>query len=79
MEAAFADFLRYCRLERRLAELTCSAYERDVRACLASLREQGVDDLATVRRPDLRPFLAEEARRRPATVLLTKPKPSPRR
>jgi site-specific recombinase XerD len=48
MEAALADFLRHCRLERRLAGLTCSAYERDVRACLAFLCQQGIDDLYTV-------------------------------
>ncbi len=29
-----ADFLRFCRSERRLAPMTCSAYERDVSACL---------------------------------------------
>jgi site-specific recombinase XerD len=66
MEAALADFLRHCRLERRLADLTSSAYERDVRACLAFLRAQGIDDLARVRPPDLRDFLAAEAERRPA-------------
>lgn len=66
MDSAPADFLRYCRLERRLADLTCSAYERDVRACLRFLREQGIDDLARVRPPDLRGFLAEEAKGRPA-------------
>jgi len=32
MEDAVAYFLRYCRLERQLADLTCSAYEREVRA-----------------------------------------------
>jgi site-specific recombinase XerD len=66
MEDALADFFRHCRLERRLADLTCSAYERDVRACLRFLREQGIDDLARVRPPNLRAFLAEEAKRRPA-------------
>jgi site-specific recombinase XerD len=66
MEAALADFLRHGRLERRLADLTCSAYERDVRACLAFLCQQGIDDLARVRPPDLRAFLAAEAERRPA-------------
>ena len=30
MDNEVADFLRYCRLERRLADLTCKAYERDV-------------------------------------------------
>jgi len=37
---ALSDFLIYCRVERRLAELTCKAYERDVRACLDFLRLQ---------------------------------------
>jgi hypothetical protein len=31
---ALSDFLLYCRIARRLADLTCKAYERDVRACL---------------------------------------------
>jgi site-specific recombinase XerD len=66
MENALSDFLHYCRLERRLADLTCSAYERDIRACLRFLRENRTDDLGLVRPPDLRAFLAEEAKRRPA-------------
>jgi site-specific recombinase XerC len=37
MRRELADFLDYCRLERRLAPLTCSAYERDVGACLTFL------------------------------------------
>src|SRR5205085_10989117 len=37
VENEFADFLHYCRVERRLAELTCKAYERDVKACLRFL------------------------------------------
>ncbi|MGH2669452.1 MAG: hypothetical protein ACRDH5_10145, partial [bacterium] len=44
MRRELAAFLDYCRLERRLAPLTCSAYERDVGACLAfamSLPEVG--------------------------------------
>jgi site-specific recombinase XerD len=32
MDTEVADFLTFCRVERRLAELTCRAYERDVRA-----------------------------------------------
>ena len=32
MDAEVADFLAFCRVERRLAELTCKAYERDVTA-----------------------------------------------
>ncbi|MGH2972717.1 MAG: site-specific integrase, partial [Gaiellaceae bacterium] len=63
---ALADFLTYCRLERRLAPLTCSAYERDIRACLGFLSLHGIRDLSVVRPPDLRAFLASEAERRPA-------------
>src|SRR5579884_1841189 len=66
MEDALQDFLTHCRLERRLAPLTCSAYERDVRACLRFLGECGASDLALVRPPDLRAFLAAELERRPA-------------
>jgi site-specific recombinase XerD len=61
-----ADFLRFCTSERRLAPLTCSAYERDVSACLDYLKGQGIDNLADVRVTHLRAFLAEEQRRRPA-------------
>ncbi len=60
------DFLHYCRVERRLAPLTCSAYERDVRACLNFLERHGVLSLAEVRAPQLRRFLADELTRRPA-------------
>jgi site-specific recombinase XerD len=63
---ALSDFVIFCRVERRLAELTCKAYERDVRACLDFLRRQGIAALAEVRTPDLRRFMAEEATRRPA-------------
>jgi site-specific recombinase XerD len=66
MQAEIDDFLRYCRLERRLAPLTCSAYERDVNACVCFLSDRGIDDLRDVRPPDLRAFLAAEAERRPA-------------
>jgi len=66
MDSEVADFLTFCRVERRLAELTCTAYERDVRACLRFLRERGTGDLSLVRPPDLRAFLADEATRRPA-------------
>ena len=48
MDNELADFLRSCQLERRLAEATCKAYERDVRACLAFLRETGIEELAAV-------------------------------
>jgi len=61
-----AHFLRFCRSERRLAPMTCSAYERDVSACLDYLHGEGIDDLAEVRVTHLRAFLAEEQKRRPA-------------
>jgi site-specific recombinase XerD len=60
-----ADFLRFCRSERRLAPMTCGAYERDVSACLDYLQGQGIG-LAEVKVTHLRAFLAEEQRRRPA-------------
>jgi site-specific recombinase XerD len=66
MDAEIADFLSYCRLERRLADLTCRAYERDVRACARFLADAGVQRWEEVRTPDLRRFLAREAERRPA-------------
>src|SRR5437016_5223700 len=66
MQQEVADFLHYCRIERRLADLTCAAYERDVKACVRFLNEHGIDDLRLVRAPDLRRFLAAEAERRPA-------------
>ena len=61
-----ADFLRFCASERRLAPTTCSAYERDVSACLDYLQGQGIDDLVEVKVTHLRAFLAEEQKRRPA-------------
>jgi site-specific recombinase XerD len=66
MQRALDDFLDYCRLERRLAPLTCSAYERDVRTCLAFLTKSGIGDLDAVGPADLRRFLTEEAHSRPA-------------
>jgi site-specific recombinase XerD len=63
---ALSDFLIFCRVERRLADLTCTAYERDVRACLDFLRSQGIAALAEVRTVDLRGFLAQESTHRPA-------------
>jgi site-specific recombinase XerD len=59
------DFLRFCRLERRLAPMTCSAYERDVSACLAYLQAEGIE-LAEVKVTHLRAFLASEHNTRPA-------------
>ena len=61
-----ADFLRFCRFERRLAPMTCSAYERDVLACLAYLQGEGIGELVEVKVTHLRAFLASEQNRRPA-------------
>jgi site-specific recombinase XerD len=66
MQSEVSDFLRYCRLERRLADLTCSAYERDVTACMRFLLAEGFSEWRPVRPPDLRGFLAAEAVTRPA-------------
>jgi site-specific recombinase XerD len=66
MDREVEAFVRFCRFERRLADLTCRAYERDVRACLKYLRGEGADSWSAVRPPDLRAFLADEAVRRPA-------------
>jgi hypothetical protein len=63
---ALSDVVIFCRIERRLADLTCKAYERDVRACLDFMRSQGISALIEIRTPDLRRFLAEEATHRPA-------------
>jgi site-specific recombinase XerD len=61
-----ADFLRFCRSERRLAPMTCSAYERDVSACMAYLQGEGIRDLGEVKVTHLRAFLADEHNTRPA-------------
>jgi site-specific recombinase XerD len=63
---ALSDFIIFCSVERRLADLTCKAYERDVRACIEFLRSHGIAALAEIRTPDLRRFLAQEATHRPA-------------
>ena len=63
---ALDDFVIFCRIERRLAELTCTAYERVVRNCVAFVRQRGIGALAEIRTRDLRAFLAEEATHRPA-------------
>jgi integrase/recombinase XerC len=60
------DFLRHCAIERRLAPLTCSAYERDMSACQAFLAGAGLASWNQVRPAHLRAFLTVEARRRPA-------------
>ena len=66
MEDDVADFLRFCAIERRLAPLTCRAYDRDVSACMGYLQGEGFEAWAAVRTTDLRRFLAVEAGRRPA-------------
>src|SRR5919201_3906386 len=66
MRRELADFLDYCRVERRLAPLTCSAYERDVGACIAFLEREGIVTVREVRPADLRRFLAAESIRRPS-------------
>jgi site-specific recombinase XerC len=38
MHRELAGLLNYCRVERRLAPLTCSAYERDVGTYIAALK-----------------------------------------
>jgi integrase/recombinase XerC len=45
-----ADFLAYRRIERRLAPLTCSAYERDVRTCIDFLEGEEIATVGEVRR-----------------------------
>jgi integrase/recombinase XerD len=66
MHQELADFLDYCQIERRLAPLTCSAYKRDVGACVAFLEREGIVAVSEVRPMHLRRFLAEESIRRPA-------------
>jgi site-specific recombinase XerD len=63
---ALSDFVIFCRVERRLTDSTCKAYERDTRACIEFLRGEGISALAEVRTADLRRFLAQEATHRPA-------------
>jgi site-specific recombinase XerC len=54
MENELADFLRFCGVERRLAPLTCKAYERDIRALFAVLRRAESSFFTWLRAPDLR-------------------------
>jgi site-specific recombinase XerD len=63
---ALSDFVIFCRVERRLTDSTCKAYERDARACIEFLRAQGISALAEVSTADLRRFLAQEVTHRPA-------------
>lgn len=57
MHRDLADFPDFCRLERRPAPLTCSAYERDVGALIAFLEREGITGTGEVRPADLRCFL----------------------
>jgi site-specific recombinase XerD len=66
MHRELTDFLAYCRIERRLAPITRSAYERDVGTCIAFLEREGIVTVGEVRPGDLRRFLAEESIRRPS-------------
>jgi site-specific recombinase XerD len=66
MDQELADFLDYCRIERRLAPLTCSAYARDVGTCIVFLKREGLVTVDEVRAPHLRRFLVEESIARPA-------------
>jgi site-specific recombinase XerD len=63
---ALSEFIIHCRVERRLSEHTCRAYERDVRACIEFLHDDGIAALQEIRTSDVRRFLAEEASHRPA-------------
>ena len=67
MRQELADFLDHCRIERRLAPLTCSAYERDVGTCVAFLEREGLVTVSEVRPAHLRRFLVDEAVRRPSS------------
>lgn len=60
------DFASYCAVERRLADLTCQAYLRDVGACRKFMEDNGISSWEAVRPADLRRFLAAEAEYRPA-------------
>jgi site-specific recombinase XerD len=77
MRRELAEFLDYCRLERRLAPLTCSAYERDVGACLTFLEREGIVTVTDVRPAHLRRFLADEATRRPSRLGRRRPRAAP--
>ena len=51
MHQELADFLDYCRIERRLAPLTCSAYARDASTCIAFLEREGLVTVGEVGTP----------------------------
>jgi len=67
MRQELADFLDFCRLERRLAPVTCSAYERDVGACLAFLQREGSTTLPR-RGPPIFAASSPMSRRFPLTL-----------
>lgn len=66
MQSALNNYIVYCRVERRLSELTWKAYERILRCCLAFLRDEGIAALAEVHTRDLRAFTADQAEHRSA-------------
>lgn len=66
MRTELEDFVHHCRVERRLSPLTCSAYERDVGACLAFLEAEGFTDWGDLGPAHVRRFLVAEAEHRPA-------------
>lgn len=66
MEQELADFMAFCRVERRLAFETCRGYEADLNRCLKYLESSGITDLVAVRVMDLRRFLLADAEVRPA-------------
>lgn len=59
------DFAHHSRVERRLAPLTCQAYDRDVRACWRFM-QGAIGSWRQVGLVQLRRFLAAEADHRPA-------------
>lgn len=61
-----ADFMAFCRVERRLSPETCRGYEADVRRCLEHLESSAITDLVAITVMDLRRFLVSEANTRPA-------------
>ena len=62
MQNALNDYILYCRVERRLSDLTWKAYERILRCLIAFLRDRGISALTEVRTRDR----ASECRGQPA-------------
>jgi len=82
MDSEVAGFLTFCRVERRLAELTCTDYERDVQACLRFLSERTncaapsrgcTGSGESVRTPARFPVVAKRKRKPPRVVPTTAP------